>query len=53
MVGDTNSRIALVVVGRIGLELDAGYSLHRKGRDADDIRVSDEHQHIDDNGEPN
>ena len=47
---DPNSYIAFVVVGLIGFELDAGYSLRRKGRDADDISVSDEHQHIDDNG---
>jgi hypothetical protein len=47
---DPDLRIAFVVVWLIGLELDAGYSLRRKGRDADDIRVSEEHQRIDDNG---
>ena len=42
--------IAFVVVGLIGLELDVGYSFTPERGDADDIRVCDEHQHIDDNG---
>ena len=50
MMWDRDSCIAFVVVGLTSLELDAGYSLRRKGRDADDIRVSEEHQRIDDNG---
>jgi hypothetical protein len=50
MMWDRDSCIAFVVVGLTSLELDAGYSLRRKGRDADDVRVSEEHQRIDDNG---
>jgi hypothetical protein len=43
---DLDSCIAFVVVGLIGLELDAGALYAGKG----ETPMSDEHQHIDDNG---